>query len=286
MVTLKELEKQRISKIESLDESQIKNYVNVLIEDICKLYEFNSATNPDERLNEMADLYDKLKEIKELTANKFNNIHNYISITLNADLTIALTVEIQKFIVKDANSRNYAINKLFGSILSDVHDFKLYSGLLYDMLSDAAPIVAESKKDWYVAEFRAALMLLKDEIETNVALIDSAFYSDEVIKNDIHDIKVTIKNYADSDDENDKLFVEFGLIPVLADLIKAYENHADIKRMYTDFKPQIDEIFSSAENIFKKYSAESYDAASGETFNNFMKSEPKFNIKTGELIEP
>ena len=128
--------------------------------------------------------------------------------------------------------------------------------------------------------------MLKDEIEPNVALLDNAFYSDETIKTDIHELKVTIKNYADSDDENDKLFVEFGLIPILADLIKAYENHADIKKMYTDFKSDIDELFASADNIFKKYSIENYDAASGISFNDFMKNEPKFNIKTGELISP
>ena len=292
MVTLKELEKQRISKIESLGESQIRNYVDVLVKDICRLHYFNTATNPDERLNEMADLYDKLKEVKELTGGKFNNISNYINVTLNADLTIALTIEIQRYIVKDANAKNYALNKLFGGILANIHDFRFYCELLYDMLSDfkelsaAAPTVAESMKEKYVDDLKAMIMLAKDEIETDVALIDGAFYSDETIKNDIHELKVTIKDFVDSDSDDDKLFVELGLIPVLADLIKAYENHADIKRMYTEFKPQIDEIFASAENIFKKYSAESYDAASGETFNNFMKSEPKFNINTGELIKP
>ena len=39
MVTLKELEKQRIHKIESLNGSQIKNYVDVLVKDICKLHD-------------------------------------------------------------------------------------------------------------------------------------------------------------------------------------------------------------------------------------------------------
>ena len=99
-------------------------------------------------------------------------------------------------------------------------------------------------------------------------------------------IPAIIKDYTDSDDENDKLFVEFGLIPILAELIKEYENHANIKKMYTDFKSDIDEIFASTDNVFKKYSAEKYDAASGISFNNFMKKEPKFNIDSGELVVP
>lgn len=286
MVTLKELEKQRIHKIESLNGSQIKNYVDVLVKDICKLHDSNNVINPDDRLNEMENLYDKLKEIKELTGGKFGNISNYINITLNADLTNALTVEIQRYIVKDANAKNFALNRLFVSILSDVNEFKFNSKLLYDILSDDTLIATESKKEWYIDELRVDLILLKDDIEKNVALIDGAFYSDETIKNDIHDIKVTIKDFADSDDGNDKLFVEFGLIPILADLIKAYENHADIKKRYIDFKPEIDELFADSGNVFKKYSVETYDTASGISFKNFMKSQPKFNIDSHELVVP
>ena len=37
MVTIKELEKKRIEKIKSLNKSQIENYVDVLVKDICLL---------------------------------------------------------------------------------------------------------------------------------------------------------------------------------------------------------------------------------------------------------
>ena len=109
MVSLKELEKQRLEKIGSLNESQIKNYVDVLVKDICRLHDFNSVTNADERLNEIADLYDKLKEINEITGGKFNNINNYINIKLNSDLSVALSVGMQKYILKDADSKNLLI---------------------------------------------------------------------------------------------------------------------------------------------------------------------------------
>lgn len=291
MVTLKELEKQRIEKIGSLNESQMKNYVDVLVKDICKLHDYSNVTNPDERLNEIESLYVKLNEIKELTGAKFNNINNYINITLNADLTIALTVEIQRFIVKDANSKNYILNRWLSDILSNIHDFRLYIRLLYDLLIDfneisgVAPTVADIKSK-YVDEFKIMILMLKDEIESAVDIIDNGFYTDDTIKNDIHELKVTIKNFADSDSDDDKLFVEFGLIPILADLIKAYENHAETKKMYIKVKADIDELFADSDNVFKKYSAENYDADSGVAFDDYMKSQPTFNVDTGELVIP
>ena len=60
----------------------------------------------------------------------------------------------------------------------------------------------------------------------------------------------------------------------------------DIKESYMQYKLKIDELFAAADNVFKKYSAEKYDAASGVAFNDFMKNEPKFNVETGELISP
>ena len=291
MVTLKELEKQRIEKIGSLNDSQIKNYVDILVKDICKLHDYSNVTNPDERLNEIESLYEKLKEVKEITGSKFNNISNYINVTLNADLTIALTVEIQRFIVKDANKKNYILTRWLSDVLSYIHDLRLYIRLLYDLLIDfneisaVAPDVADVKSK-YVDEFKIMILMLKDEIESAVNIIDNGFYTDETIKNDIHELKVTIKNFADSDANDDKLFVEFGLIPILADLIKAYENHAETKKMYIKVKSDIDELFADSDNVFKTYSAERYDDASGISFDEFMKLEPKFNIDSGELVIP
>lgn len=292
MVSLRELEKQRLEKIGSLNESQIKNYVDVLVKDICKLHDVNTVTNPDERIDEIADLYEKLKEVNEITGGKFNNINNYINIKLNSDLSVALSVGMQKYILKDANSKNILISMHLKDVLSKYADFKMYTALLYDLLfdfkelSDVAPDVADSKKATYVDVLKIPILTLKDEIETEFAILDAAFYSDETIINDIRDLKLTIKNLAESDDDNDKLFVEYDLIDVLVGLINAYENHAEIKELYIKYKAEIDELFADSSNVFKKYSAAKYDADSGIDFNDFMKLEPKFNIDSGELIEP
>lgn len=291
MVTLKELEKQRKEKIGSLNENQIKNYADVIIKSICKLHDFNSVTNPDERINDISDLYEKLKEIKDLTGDKYNNISNYINVTLNTELVVALTVENQRYIVKDANAENLSLSLILKEIISDYLNLNMYTALFYDLIFDFKKLSAvsgdvDNMKLHYFNSLKKAINVLKTDIEKNVELIDGKFYSDETIINAIHELKITIKNYAESGDENDKSFVEFGLIPVLADLIKAYENHAEIKELYMQYKADIDELIASADNVFKKYSAEKYDAASGVSFDEFMNLEPKFNIDTGELIEP
>ena len=249
MATLKELEKQRIEKIKSLDSTQIKNYADVLIIDLCKLHDFDNVTDPDETLNEIADLYCKLEEIKELTGDRFNNINNYININLNANLSIAETVVIEKYIVKDMELKNLLLSLHLKTISSAFADFKFYSAILDDLLSDfkelsdIAPEFVDKKKSKYIDFLEAALFSLKDEIETESAILSNAFHSDVTIKKDIHEIKNTIKNYAESDNESDKLFVEFGLIDVLADLIKAYERHAEIKDSYMLYKQNIDDLF-------------------------------------------
>lgn len=291
MVTLKELEKQRKEKIGSLNENQIKNYADVIIKSICKLHDFNSVTNPDERINDISDLYEKLKEIKDLTGDKYNNISNYINVTLNTELVVALTVENQRYIVKDANAENLSLSLILKEIISDYLNLNMYTALFYDLIFDFKKLSAvsddvDNMKLHYFNSLKKAINVLKSDIEKNVELIDGKFYSDETIINAIHELKITIKNYAESGDENDKSFVEFGLIPVLYDLIKAYENHAEIKELYMQYKADIDELIASADNVFKKYSAEKYDAASGVSFDEFMNLEPKFNIDTGELIEP
>lgn len=290
MVTLKELEKQRIEKIKSLSNSQVENYVDVIVKDICKLHDFNSVVNPDERLDDIVDGFYKLNEVSELTGAKFNNINNYIHIKLNNDLTIALTVEIQKYLLKDANSRNAILSFHLKELLINYTNFNMYTALLYELIFDfkeisaVAPTVA-GKKESYVDALKIPILLLKDEIEKNVAILDNVFYSDETIAGDIQDLKLTIKNFAESDDDNDKLFVELNLIDVLVGFITAYERHAEIKDIYVKYKAEISDLFDARDNVFKKYSAEKYDVDSGINFNNFMKSEPKFNIDTGELIE-
>ena len=294
MVTVKELEKQRIEKIKSLNSKQIANYVDVIVKDICKLHDVTAvdSDNYDEKSAEILNLYGKLHEIEDLTGDKFNNIRNYITSNLNIQLSIAETVIILKYINNGAVSRNAILSHHLKDIIVNYFDFDMYSYMLYQLMLDfnelsaVAPDKIAEMKPQYITTLQNAILKLKRDIEFDINVLDGAFYSDETIKNDIRDMKLSIKNYAESDDENDKLLVEFGVIEVVADLITAYEVHAEVKESYVQYKLRIDELFAAADNIFKKYSVEKYDAASGVAFDDFMKNEPKFNVETGELISP
>lgn len=286
LVTIKELEKQRIEQIKLLDSTQIKNYVDVLVKEICDLHDLDSVTDADERINEISDGIDKLYEIGDLAGVNFENIKNYIHTTFNVNLSTLKTVESIKSVVNSANSKNVILRLYFNQIITAYLNFNMYSALSYDFLSIKDSPTVDNMKSNYFKSINLIMSGLKDIIEKNIRLIDGAFYSDETIKNDIHDLKITILNIKESDDETDMLLVEFGIIDVLIDLIKSYENHAEIKELYMQYKAEIDELISSADNVFEKYSVEKYDAASGISFDEFMKLEPKFNINTGELIEP
>ena len=294
MVTVKELEKQRIEKIKSLNSQQIENYIDVLIKDICRLTDIadGGIDDYDARYNELLNVYGKLDEVAELTADKFNNIRNYIKSDVNFKLSVAETVVILKYINNGAVSRNIILSQRLKDIVVNYADFDMYSVMLYQLMLDfkelsaVAPDKIDEMKPQYITPLKNVILTLKRDMDSDIEFLDGAFYSDETIKNDIRDMKLSIKNYAESDAETDKLLVEFGVIDVIADLIAAYENHAEIKESYVQYKLKIDELFAAADNVFKKYSAEKYDAASGVAFDNFMKNEPKFNIKTGELVSP
>ena len=235
-------------------------------------------------------LYDKLNEIGDLTDSKFGNIRNYIKSTVTEKLSIVKTVVIVKYITKNAELKNALIMQHLKTIIISYNDFNMHSALLYSLILDfgeisaVAPDKVDKMKLNYCNSLKDLLLALADTIETEMKILENAFYSDETIKNDIHDMKVSIKNYAESNDDYDRTLVEFGVISVLVDLIKGYEIHSDIKKMYLEYKVEVDELFASADNVFKEYSVEKYDADSGVSFKNFMNGEPKFNIKTGELV--
>lgn len=118
---MKELEKQRIEKIKSLDNDQIMNYVDVIIDDVCELHDFHSVINPDERINEITDLYNKLNEVSDLTDDEYN-VMPYIKSNLDTDLLIVYTVNAVKDIVDLIESDNafYNLSASDFEILSDV----------------------------------------------------------------------------------------------------------------------------------------------------------------------
>lgn len=291
MVTIKELEKERIDKIKSLDSKQLENYVNVIINDICKLHDVTETDeiNYDERIAEINDLYSKLDEIENLTNGKFNNIHNYIRSCLNDKISIAENVIIHKYINKDAKTRISLLSYSLRDIMKGYYNFDNYAKLLYNLLNDFNELSADANgkvsamESEYIETLKTILLSLSEDLKFNIDVLNKMVYPGNQIKNDIAEIKSTIKHLAESDNETDKLLVEFGIIDTFIDLIDIYETHSEISDLSVMWKSEINEIFA-ADNIFEKYSIGKYDAASGVSFDDFMKNEPKLNINTGELI--
>lgn len=282
MVTLKELENKRIKKIKSLDENQLNNYVDVLSDEMRDILDFDNVTDIDESLAEFNDLVEKFNEIYDVTGYNFKAKADDV-------YKAAINIELIKYIIKEFESKNLLLNSVFSNLLMDFANLENYIVLLYQLLMDFKDLSGvsgvENMKLHFIDPLKKMIVTTKELLDLHYRILNKSFYSDERIINDIHEYKVTIKNYADSDDEMDKLLVKYGLIDCYVDFIKATENHAEIKELYMQQKPDIDELIASADNVFKKYSAEKYDAASGISFDEFMKLEPKFNIVSGELIE-
>ena len=52
------------------------------------------------------------------------------------------------------------------------------------------------------------------------------------------------------------------------------------------YKPFIENIIANSSNVFKRYSINFYDPDSNVSFDEYMKSQPIFNVDTGELLIP
>lgn len=285
MVTLKELENQRIKKIRSLNADEINNYADILMNEMCDILDIDNIVGADieKAENDFAELVDKLDELYDLTGYNFKGKANQSYKTM-------ITIQLVKYIVKDAESRNDLLSSVLSSLLMDFANLENYIGLLYQLLmdfkelSDAANV--ENVKLHFIDPLKKMIHETKEILDLHYKILDKSFYSDDKIKSEIHDVKVYIKTINESDNESDKMLVKHGFNSIYSGFIDVYETNAELKELFMQFKPDIDELISSADNVFKKYSAEKYDAASGISFTEFMKSEPKFNIDTGELIEP
>lgn len=293
MVTLKQLEKERIEKIRSMNESQIENYVNVLVKELCDLHDFKTALNPDERIDEISDVYSKLKEISELNIAKFENIKNYITNRVNDDLLVVYLVKEIKQIVETANMKNMLIESLIKEVFNTYiylqFNLVLFHGMFKKLnyLNDSA--TSDDKiseiKDISADEFNKIFRKLIKDLSDGIEKIDKMFYSDDVIIKDISDIKDELDVITESDDDLNVALVRYGIVDVYSGLINAYISHLKLKRLYIKYKSDIVDLIES-DNAFYEYSKSDFESVSGDVdFDEFMKSEPKYNLSTGELFE-
>lgn len=290
MATMKELEKMRIEKIQSLTTSEIENYVDVLVTDICKLHDFSTSTNPDERLNEINDLYNKLKELGDLTESDLNRVKPYIKDKLNSELVKVNVVNTVKDIVDSANLKNYLISLLTKNVMNQYVNLQFHLVLFHGMfkklnlISETADVnVVNEIKDVSIMEFQKIFPKFIDDLKDNIEKIDDLFYSDDVLIADIDDMKKTLTEISESDDDLNVSLKKYGIVETYSRLINAYINHMELKKFYNKIKANIIDLIES-ENAFLTYSKTDYESLSDDiSFDEFMKSEVKFNLIKCEL---
>ncbi len=287
---MKELEKQRIEKIRSLTTSEIENYVDVLVTDICKLHDFSTVTNPDERLTEINDLYTKLKELGDLTELEFNKVKPYIKDKLNSELVNANVVNTVKDIVDSANMKNYLISLLIKNVMNQYINLQFHLVLFHGMfkklnlLSETADVNAVNEiNDVSIMEFQKIFPKLIDDLKYNIEKIDDLFYPDDVLIADIDDMKSTLSDISTADDDLNVSLRKYGIVETYSRLINAYIHQMELKKMYNKIKADINDLLES-DNAFFNYSKSDYESLSGDiSFDEFMKSEPEFNLKNFEV---
>lgn len=299
MANLNQLKKQRIDKIKSLQSNQVKNYVDVLTDEVAELHDFNtivSANDGENRLNEIADLYLKLNEISELTGGTYSNIKNYVVMSVNDKLLTAKTVYDVKSVVNYAKLKNRLILDLIKELHNNYINLKFYLILFHGLFSklnyinQVAPENSElisaitDVKNIRIDEFKKVIPKTVDVIDDNLERINKLFYSDDEIVSGISELENDIKNIENSADECDMLLKKFGIIGVYSDLIDCYKQQLHLKEFYVSVLSEINKLFES-ENVFYDYSVDDFNAmVSGMDFDNFMKKEPKFNLKDYKLI--
>ena len=285
MVTLRELEKQRINKIKSLNENEIDNYADILIAEMCNILDLDNIVDVTKSENDFADLIKKLDEIYDLTGNNYKA-------KADESYKAMLTIQLTKYIIKDNESKNDLLLLAVKDILYYYSNFNENTKLLYQLIMDfkelsaVAPDTVAAMKLKYIDSLKKSIIESKSFIDSYFDLLDKSFYSDEKIKNEIHECKVYIKTVNESTDESDKLLIKFGFNSIYSGFIDVYKNHSQIKNQYMKYKPFIENIIADSSNVFKRYSINFYDPDSNVSFDEYMKSQPKFNVDTGELLIP
>ena len=285
---MKELEKQRIEKIKSLDNDQIMNYVDVIIDDVCELHDFHSVINPDERINEITDLYNKLNEVSDLTDDEYN-VMPYIKSNLDTDLLIVYTVNAVKDIVDYANLKNYLISLLIKDIFNGYVNLQFHLILFHGMfkklnlISETADVnVVNEIKKISIAEFKKIFPKLVNDLNSNIEKIDELFYPDDVLIDDIQDMKKTLSEISASDNDYNMKLKKYGIIKSYSGLINAYIHQMELKKLFDKYKSDIVDLIES-DNAFYNLSASDFEILSDVDFDEFMKSEMKFNLSKCKL---
>lgn len=302
MVTLKELERKRIDKIKSLSADELDKYLDVIFTDLMNILDVDTVAgvdNPNIFNDDVDDLYSKLDEIRDLLGDDFRINDTIKTKAINYESSAHIGTKI-KYNTKMFELKIMIIRLLFREILINIAHLKhmlrdyyditidviaLYDTVSSDTSADTVSAINRVKNN-YSESFYLSISDLVEDINADIETVDKIFYSQTVLDRDIAEMKNTIKNINNPSDEKDVLYKRLGVSDTLIKLLKSYQEMQELKEIYDSRIADFNDLISP-DNAFLIYSDESFNESDGDiSYDDFMKKEPKFNIKKCKLILP
>ena len=303
----KQLEKMRIEKLRSLNDDEIKEYIAVILTDLMKLQDVDTVfklENPYILDDDLKDLYDKLDEIDAILSEKYRFNDIIKTMAGNFESTSHVGTKI-KYTAETFKLRIIIIRMIFNDILNHYHllmqmveDFyylliyqlELGNAVSSDKPGDDVVSAIDIVKINAIDSYKYEVGKLSENLDKLISIADNLFNADERLDNDIADMKETIISINDSSDEKDVLSKRTGVLDAIVSLYESYVDMKEFKETYGNIVSGV-RSFTESDNAFLIYSKVEYYNASDDgdidiSFDEFMKSEPKFNIKKSELILP
>ena len=302
---VKQLEKMRIEKLRSLNDDEIKEYIAVILTDLMKLKDVDTVTaldDPNILNDDLEDLESKLDEINNILSEKYRFNDILKTMNYNFESTSHVGTKI-KYTANTLKLKISIANALFIDIIHNYQFLNEMLDLFYILmihqleLDNAVSSAADKPGDDVVSGintikinvidgFKFRIADLVENIDNSIAYADKLFYSDERLETDIADMKEMILAINDSSDEKDVLVKRLGVLDAVIRLYDTYIEMQEFKETYSNVVSGIHDLIES-DNAFLVYSNERYyDLDGAASFDEYMKKEPKFNIKKSELILP
>lgn len=278
MTTLKELEKQRIEKIKSLNTNELNSYVKVLLRDLVKFNNDDYIYANDSAINDINYVFDKLDEISELTG-VYKPINDEImKYLIYSEYINNFLSDIENFKIRN--------RLLQHNIFSAVHDLILLGVLIREFhmisISDDSSVSRS-----LIKTYKMMIPKMYNKLETDFEVINNYLYSVDTLNENIKVSKLRIKEFLDADSGKDKDLKELGFIDFYTEFIDENMKMLDLISQYNDNYSLLSDI--NVDNVFEKHSKNFYECFDDiykyhVPFDEFMDKQPKFNIITGEFI--
>lgn len=305
-------------ELEKLSNKECDDYINSLVAELMKNFKNGAIVeNPD--ANEINDLIDSYMEVAN---NKFSNadvvlldrkfkyllnayftanvnsinqvlkLKNVILMDLCKDLISAVSGLDKLLLIYHDNYSNYSmLNNLFFN-LSNVDNLPLTFDIHQKYLEDNEFGVNTNLMcdlDYYIKSTIEKILFLIDKFESMVDIdeISADDYFDNIVGGVKDSLKHSLSNITDFDRT---ALINSGYDSALFYQIENAESEIDIVDIYISYKDRFMNLYNT--NGFFNISSERFDILNKKNptffsdFDEFMKIEPKYDLKNFKLIEP